>query len=55
VLVAYLVEKRRQEAVQDFGLEEKEVGNDTLTENMKGSPCARTSCFFWKTFQNVHV
>ena len=36
MLQAILVEKRRQEAVHQFGEEEWEVGKDTLTENMKG-------------------
>ena len=36
LLQAFLVEKRRQEAVHQFGEEEWEVGKDTLTENMKG-------------------
>ena len=36
MLQAILAEKRRQEAVHQFGEEEWEVGKDTLTENMKG-------------------
>ena len=47
VLQAFLVEKRRQEAVHQFGEEEREVGKDTPTENVEGRTTSTNVMFLF--------